>query len=185
MIFSSYYDIPELITYLPSVGDTVTYNVPSQRQPATIIKRYRRKIFGSSSVFVRISSSVQIYPIEVIQYWPEIGDTVNVSIAQYLAWQAQERSVSIHTVKIPPQLFHPCVLTNIRGQQSIIESDGFLTIVPTSILRVEEVMGVRKRDVDASIQRLANPEKETADASAINTFEKQQLNLLTVLGVEL
>ena len=184
MIFSSYYDIPALKPHLPRVGDTVTYNLPIQRHAATVTKRYRRKIFNSFSVFVKLSSSVRIYPIEVIQYWPTVGDTVEVSIAQYLEWQSQKRRESIHRIKAPNQLFQQFKLIEMRGQNSIIEHDDFRAEVPTSILRVVEVMGVRMRNVTTDIQRIANPEKVTADKSDVETFEQNQIDILDVLGIQ-
>ena len=186
MIFSSYYEIPELACKLPNVGDIVTYNVPSHRRPEQIIRRFKKVLTKSLySVFVSLKQSKRVFPIEVIQYWPEIDDIVEVSAAQYLNWQTQVQETKRSKLSLPWNIhgLHKVIDFNQNlAHLKPIKGDDVGLWVPTSILRVTQVMGVRSKAVNRAIRNIANPEKVKPSKTDVTEFEAQQrllLNLLT------
>ena len=183
MIFTSYFKNEILSPYLPNVGDVVTYNVPSRRRPETIKRRFvRRNTFGS--IYVELKESRRKLPIEVIQYWPQTGDIVDVSAMQYLDWRVQIEKSDRSRISLPHKVHGLMKILNIDGQISHIKpikGDDIGLRVPTSILRVVEIMGVRAKNATQVIRALANPEKAKPDMDAVADFEARQQELFQLL----
>lgn len=183
MIFTSYFKNEILCPYLPNVGDVVTYNVPSRRRPETIKRRFvRRNTLGS--IYVELKESRRKLPIEVIQYWPQVGDIVDVSAMQYLDWRVQVEKSDRSRISLPHKVHGLMKILNVDGQISHIKpikGDDIGLRVPTSILRVVEIMGVRAKDASRVVRALANPEKVKPDMDAVADFEARQQELFQLL----
>lgn len=130
MIWSSYY--PKEKDKLPGVGDVVTYR--DRLHPYTVTRRTRR---ADGQVLVTLQDGDRVIEkerIEVLNWYPQIGDTCNVSAKPYLIWKLPEKDY-----RMPEWLFQKMTLLSIDGDMATIRnSKNKRMIIPFECLRVLE-----------------------------------------------
>lgn len=184
MIFSSYYDNDELKMWLPGTGSIVT--LQDCRRPLQVIRRIRK----DGTVLVALPE-VGWQPIEVVEWWPQLGDHVDIAMGPYLDWQAVQQGKDRDAISLPQAVMHTCKVRQLKGDIAIVvpqmeSNKAQALITPITALRVLTRMGVRVSDVErnrAQLQPILSPEKQRPNDQAVAAVDAAQQSLLDALGL--
>ena len=125
---------------LPVVGDLVC--PPDGTYPLQVVARFKDRI---GNVFLDVEGKEHVVyrrqRVEIYRYWPQIGDAVLVSVADYLNWLADQQVTPV-LAQVEPggstaiarrlQAYSEDVIQLLCPFEFVAESDGMATIKPTA-----------------------------------------------------
>ena len=137
MLWSSWY--PSDVHRIPSVGDVVTYR--DRPRPYTVTGRVVDRLGNVLLSLRHGQEQIHRERLEVLDWYPQIGDKVAVHKQRYCDWQASLNGKARIEQIVPDWAYSTLLLVSVQdGVATLQDGDGAEYAVPMDCVRVDRAV---------------------------------------------